>query len=155
MNISVTSIVWIALAASIVGIFLYERITGKSLFSVEVSISPIFKALKHMVAACSGVFPSPYFDKAAKVIEICVDATVEAENMWKDGQLMKEQRADYCQLIIAKALKESGIEVNEQLDSIIHGAISLVCMLMPHSGVAEEVAEVKKESQVLIEGELE
>ena len=130
---NVYGIGYLCIFACFVIVFLYERKTGNGLFVKYIKGKPILEALKLLVKACYGVFPSAHFDVAEKIVEACVDATVKAEEMWKSGEIDKEKRPEYCQAIIAKALEEAGIEVTDQIQNVIAGTIAIVCMLMPHS----------------------
>lgn len=127
-------------------IFVYEKTSGRGLFVKITNGRPVLEALKLLVKACAGVFPSAYFDKAVVILEACIDSTVTAEDMWKSGEIEKEARAGYCELLIASALKHAGIEVTEQVQDVITGAVAIVCMLMPHSGLSEEVATISEEA---------
>ena len=131
----------IVVAAFIVFIFIYERVTGNSIFGKIDAGRPILEALKLLIKACAGVFPSPYFDKAATILEICIKATVTAEDAWKMGTIPKAERNSYCQLLIARALKDMNIEITPQIQEVINGTVALICMLLPHSALAENKKE--------------
>ena len=138
---NIYQICYFVFAAIFIGIFIYEKVYNRPIFGKLIQGKPILEALKLLVKACAGVLPSSYFDKAAIILEACVNATVEAEELWKAGDIEKSARSEYCQLVIARMLKEAGVEVDEQVQQIITGCIAIVCMLMPHSGIAEEVKE--------------
>lgn len=125
----------------VAAIFIYERVTGKSIFGKIEAGRPVLEALKLLARACAGVFPSAYFDNAANILEICIKSTVTAEDMWKLGTLPKEERNSYCQLLIARALKDMNIEITDQIQEIIDGTVALVCMLLPHSALADTKKE--------------
>lgn len=144
---NIYSYIYLGIAIILAAIVLYEWKTGKVLFPKIEQGKPILEALKLLVKACSGVFPSEHFDIANVVMEAAVDATVAAEKLWKTGQIKKEERANYCQLIIASTLKQAGITVTDQVQEIIRGSIAVVCLLMPHSGIAEEVKELENEKK--------
>ena len=54
------------------------------------------------------------------------------------NELPKEERNAYAQTMIAAILYEAGIEVTEQVQQMIDGAIAVVCMLMPHEDKAAQ-----------------
>lgn len=137
--------IYLGIIAVLAAVIIYEHVTGRPIFTKIDAGKPILEALKLLVKACAGVFPSAYFDTASVVIEAAVDAAIAAEKLWKTGQIDKSERSNYCQLIIADALKQAGIVVTDQIQEIIRGSIAIVCMLMPHSGLAEDVREDKKE----------
>lgn len=143
---SIYSYVYLAITAVLIGIIIYENVTGKHVFAKVDMSKPILEALKLLAKACAGVFPSAYFDNAAVIMEAAVNATVAAEKLWKAGEIDKDKRSEYCQLVIASTLKEAGIEVTEQVQEIIRGTIAMVCMLMPHSGLAEDVKKNELEA---------
>lgn len=70
---------------------------------------------------------------ATKIIQAAIEGTVEAENLWKQGQLDKEKRNEYAQTYIETTLAKAGINLNEQAHLIVNGVITLVCYLLPHN----------------------
>lgn len=70
---------------------------------------------------------------ATKIVQAAIEGTVEAENLWKQGQLDKEKRNEYAQTYIETTLAKAGINLNEQAHLIINGVITLVCYLLPHN----------------------
>lgn len=70
---------------------------------------------------------------ATKIVQAAIEGTVEAENLWKQGQLDKEKRNEYAQTYIETALAKAGINLNEQAHLIVNGVITLVCYLLPHN----------------------
>ena len=70
---------------------------------------------------------------ATKIIQAAIEGTVEAENLWKQGQLDKEKRNEYAQTYIETTLAKAGIDLNEQAHLIVNGVITLVCYLLPHN----------------------
>lgn len=55
-----------------------------------------------------------------------------AEELWKMGQLPKDDRNAFAKKVARDTLESAGIEVTEQIQMIIDGIIEVVCMLMPH-----------------------
>lgn len=70
---------------------------------------------------------------ATKIVQAAIEGTVEAENLWKQGQLDKEKRNEYAQTYIETTLTKAGINLNEQARLIVNGVITLVCYLLPHN----------------------
>ena len=70
---------------------------------------------------------------ATKIVQAAIEGTVEAENLWKQGQLDKEKRNEYAQTYIETTLAKAGINLNEQAHLIVNGVITLVCYLLPHT----------------------
>lgn len=70
---------------------------------------------------------------ATKIVQAAIEGTVEAENLWKQGQLDKEKRNEYAQAYIETTLAKAGINLNEQAHLIVNGVITLVCYLLPHN----------------------
>lgn len=70
---------------------------------------------------------------ATKIVQAAIEGTVEAENLWKQGQLDKEKRNEYAQTYIETTLAKAGINLNEQAHLIVNGIITLVCYLLPHN----------------------
>ena len=75
---------------------------------------------------------------ATKIVQAAIEGTVEAENLWKQGQLDKEKRNEYAQTYIETTLAKAGIDLNEQAHLIVNGVITLVCYLLPHNTQPEE-----------------
>lgn len=70
---------------------------------------------------------------ATKIVQAAIEGAVEAENLWKQGQLDKEKRNEYAQTYIETTLAKAGINLNEQAHLIVNGVITLVCYLLPHN----------------------
>lgn len=70
---------------------------------------------------------------ATKIVQAAIEGTVEAENLWKQGQLDKEKRNEYAQTYIETTLAKAEINLNEQAHLIVNGVITLVCYLLPHN----------------------
>lgn len=70
---------------------------------------------------------------ATKIVQAAIEGTVEAENLWKQGQLDKEKRNEYAQTYIETTLAKAGIDLNEQAHLIVNGVITLICYLLPHN----------------------
>lgn len=94
----------------------------------------------------SNILPSPYFKTIVIVLEAAGEGTETAEELWKLGELPKDERNDYAKKIAADVLSKAGIEITEQIQMIINGSIEMVCMLMPH-GVVPYNQETRPERE--------
>lgn len=133
-----THICFLIMVIVYVLIFIYERVTGNSIFGKVKQNMPILESLKLLTKAVSGVYPSEYFENAYLVIEAAIHATTKAEELWKMGSISKDMRPKYCADLIADTLREVDIEVTDQIKQIIDGVVALTCMLMPHEEHKEE-----------------
>ena len=124
---------YLAFIAIYVIIFVFERITGKAIFARIVEIKPVMAAIRSMAEAVAGVYQSPKTDMAYTITNAAVEAAKKAEDLWKVGEIAKDQRAGYCRDLLIATLREQGISVDEQAEQIMTGAIALACMLMPHA----------------------
>ena len=137
-------ICFLLLAAAYVTIFLYEKVTGKAIFIKVKEALPIMQALRLLSSAVDGVYPSTYFDLANSVMDAAINATKKAEDLWKSGDINKEDRPEYCRFVLMDTLREAGIETTQQVEEIAQGAIALTCLLMPH-GVNPDAEEETSE----------
>lgn len=130
MNVyQICLLIWMAIY---VVIFVYERLTGRALFAKIRQVKPIMDALRTMSIAINGVSPSAPVEQLEKILTAAVEATTQAENLWRSGSLPKTERAPYCEAILTETLKEAGIEVTQQVHEVTRGAIALTCMMLPH-----------------------
>ena len=137
-------ICFLLLMIAYVIIFIFERMTGKGIFAKVKPFLPVADALRILVSAMDGVYPSEYFDRANIIMDAAINATKQAENLWRSGALPKDQRPGYCEAVLTESLKEAGIEVTEQVEEVTRGAIALTCMLLPH-GTDYPLPEVQEE----------
>jgi hypothetical protein len=93
---------------------------------------PVAVAIGATLKAVSGALPSEDLKKVVLVLEAACEGAETAEKLWLMGELPKEERNDYAQLLVADILKKSGITVTEQIQAIIDGGIEMMCLLMPH-----------------------
>lgn len=126
-------IIFLCIAAAVLAAYLIDRFTGRKLTLTIIQWRPTLIALTALCDAVAGVLPSSTFPLVSKVLRAASDATQQAEKLYLMGDLPKEERNDYAQLLIAGVLRDAGIDVTEQVQEIIDGCIAVVCMLMPHS----------------------
>lgn len=133
-------IIFLCIAAAVLAAYLIDRFTGRKLTLTIIQWRPTLIALTALCDAIAGVLPSSTFPLVSKVLRAASNATQQAEKLYLMGDLPKEERNDYAQLLIAGVLRDAGIDVTEQVQEIIDGCIAVVCMLMPH-GVEPIVSE--------------
>ena len=134
-------ICFLLLAACYALLFLFERFTGRAIFVKIKDKLPIAEAVRLLAVAIDGVYPSEYFDWATSVMDAAVNATKKAEDLWKSGEIPKEERGEYCKSVLMQTLEEAGVDTNQQTEEIAQGAIALTCMLLPHGTDAEVEGE--------------
>ena len=120
------------------GVLLIGIIVGLFLNKDYLKYSGICKTVLNAVKLLLGAAGQIGLDKnaveiATKTVQAAIEGTVEAENLWKQGQLDKEKRNEYAQTYIETTLAKAGINLNEQAHLIVNGVITLVCYLLPHN----------------------
>lgn len=120
------------------GVLLIGIIVALFLNKDYLKYSGICKTVLNAVKLLLGVAGQIGLDKnaveiATKIVQAAIEGTVEAENLWKQGQLDKEKRNEYAQTYIETTLAKAGIDLNEQAHLIVNGVITLVCYLLPHN----------------------
>lgn len=98
----------------------------------------VLNAVQLMLGAAGQMgLDSEVVDTASDIVQAAISGTVEAEKLWKEGQLQKDKRNEFAQQYIHATLEKAGIELNSQTQLIIDGAITLACYLLPHTTQAE------------------
>ena len=120
------------------GVLLIGIIVALFLNKDYLKYSGICKTVLNAVKLLLGAAGQSGLDKnaveiATKIVQAAIEGTVEAENLWKQGQLDKEKRNEYAQTYIETTLAKAGINLNEQAHLIVNGVITLVCYLLPHN----------------------
>ena len=120
------------------GVLLIGIIVALFLNNDYLKYSGICKTVLNAVKLLLGAAGQIGLDKnaveiATKIVQAAIEGTVEAENLWKQGQLDKEKRNEYAQTYIETTLAKAGINLNEQAHLIVNGVITLVCYLLPHN----------------------
>lgn len=106
------------------------------------AFSPVISALSTCIKAISGIMPNNVIMKTlAEVLSAAIVATTKAEELWLNSLLKKEERNFYAQNYIEVILNQAGIEITDNIKSIIDGAISFVCYLLPHGREPKETKE--------------
>ena len=137
---NIYQIIFLCTAAAVLTVYLVDRFTGRKLTLAIIQWRPALIALTALCNAIAAVLPSSYFPTVAAVLKAASDATQQAEKLYLMGELPKDERNDYAQLLIAGILRDAGIDVTDQVQEIIDGCIAVVCMLMPH-GIEPVVPE--------------
>lgn len=130
-------IVLLIVAAVFAVLYIVQRYTGISFMEKIIQWKPVTVAVGATVKAVAGALPSEDLKKVITVLEAACAAAEAAEELWLAGKLPKEERNEYAQLVVADVLREAGIEVTEQIQTIIDGGIEMMCILLPHGQVSE------------------
>lgn len=125
-------IVMLVLAGILGVIYIAQRMTGHHILETVIQWKPVLAAITALVKAVAGILPSPYFKTIVDVLEAAGEGAETAEELWKLGELPKDERNAKAKEIAAGILEKAGIEVTDRIRMIIDGAIEMVCMLMPH-----------------------
>lgn len=120
------------------GVLLIGIIVALFLNKDYLKYSGICKTVLNAVQLLLGAAGQVGLDKnaveiATKIVQAAIEGTVEAENLWKLGELDKDKRNEYAQNYIEKTLAKAGIDLNEQAHLVVNGVITLVCYLLPHN----------------------
>lgn len=118
-------------------LYFVQKFTGINFMEKVIQWKPVLVALSVLIKSMAAAIPSDQLKVAITVLEAAAKGTETAEELWKMGQLPKNERNEYAQVMIAEILKKAGIEVTPQIQMIINGGIEIVCILMPH-GVEPE-----------------
>lgn len=135
---STENIIFLSVIAALIIVFLVDKFTGHMLLKKILQWKPALAALTALAEAIANVLPSSEFAVAVTVLKAASRAAQEAERLYKLNELPKEERNAYAQTMIAAILCEAGIDVTEQVQQMIDGAIAVVCMLMPHEEKNEQ-----------------
>ena len=131
MDYNIGSFVLVSAALLIVIMACYAK--GKNYLQFSNLINPILTSLSAVLHAVGTVAKdNSALAIMSSVISGAIDAAGYAEKLWLDGEIDKEKRPQYAQEHIERMLAALSIEITPQIQSIIQGAISLTCYLMPH-----------------------
>ena len=104
-------VVLLVVAAGIAVLYFIQRFTGVNYIHMIVQWKPVQAAITALVKAVSNILPSPYFKTVVAVLEAAGEGAETAEELWKLGELPKEERNAYAKEIAAEVLTKAGIEV--------------------------------------------
>lgn len=138
---STSNVIFLIIIVVLVGVYILDRITGHEILHAFLQWKPALAALTALAKAIADVLPSSDFALAITVLEAASRATQQAEELYKLDKLPKEERNAFAQQMIAAILIEADIEVTEEVQKIIDGCITMICMLMPHNVIPIAKAE--------------
>lgn len=125
--------------AAVIGVlYIVQRFTGISFMEKIIQWKPVVAAMGAVLKAVAAALPSEDLKKVMTVLEAACKGAETAEELWIMGNLAKEERNEYAQLLVAGILRDAGITVTEQIQMIIDGGIEVMCLLMPHGVTPEE-----------------
>lgn len=141
-------VVLLVVSAIVAILYFIQRLTGVNYIQIIVQWKPVQAAITALVKAVENILPSPYFKTVVTVLEAAGKGAETAEELWKLGELSKDERNRFAKELAADVLSNAGIDVTPQIQMIIDGAIEIVCMLMPHGVVPDyETVDPQTESE--------
>jgi hypothetical protein len=87
--------------------------------------------IQNAVNTVSKVVPVPYIELIEKVFNLADVAIHNAEQLYKIGELQKDERKNEARDYVNNALKLVGVEVTPELQKVIDGAIQASVSLLP------------------------
>ena len=130
---SVQQIIGIVVAALVLIGLVVCFLLKKDYIKYSKYFSPIISAICQCVKVISGLWPNNELLKILSIVLFAaVQATKKAEELWLSCLLDKDKRNEYAQKYILDILNSYSIEIDENIQKIIDGAISFVCYLLPH-----------------------
>lgn len=136
---NVYQIVFISIIAVILVLFSIDVFTKHAIVRRLFQWKPVLAAATALANAVASVVPSSKFAIAATVLSAASDATQRAEKLYIDALIDKEDRNQYAKDMIKAVLDEAKIEMTPQIQEVIDGCIAVVCMLMPHDVIVNEM----------------
>lgn len=134
-----SSIILLVIAGISLVLFCVSKIWGINLMSYILQAKPVLSTIISIISAVSNLLPSKYLKIALTVAQAAAKGAVAAEELWKIGELPKEERNAYAKTWAENTLTEANIEVTEQMKIIISGVIEVACILLPH--ISQKVEE--------------
>ena len=137
MDFTTGSFVFVGAALLIVILACYAK--GKDYLQFHSLINPILTSLAAVLHAVGAVAKdNTSLAIMSSVISGAIDAAGYAEELWLKGEIDKAARPQFAQEHIERMLTALGIEITENIQTIIQGSIALTCYLMPHHNDKEE-----------------
>lgn len=138
MDFTTGSFVLVGAALLIIILACYAK--GKDYLQFHNLINPVLTSLAAVLQAVGAVAKdNSTLAIMSSVISGAIDAAGYAEQLWLKGEIDKEARPQYAQEHIERMLTALGIEITDNIQTIIQGSIALTCYLMPHHNNTEEV----------------
>lgn len=117
-------------------------VLGKDYLKYSNVFSPLVRVVAQVIRGISGISPSnSTLKQLTIVLDAAIEATGQAEQLWLDGILEKDERAAHADNYICDVLTEAGIEITSALETMIDGAIAFVCYLLPHHSDEDDEPE--------------
>lgn len=137
MDINIGSFILTGAVLLVIIIACYAK--GKDYLQFHNLINPILTSLAAVLHAVGAVAKdNTALSIMSSVISGAIDAAGYAEELWLKGEIDKEARPQHAQEHIERMLIALGIEITENIQTIIQGSIALTCYLMPHHSNKEE-----------------
>lgn len=136
---NVYEIIFVSIIAVLFAVFLIDIFTKHAITRKIFQWKPALAAATALASAVAKVLPSSKFAIVATVLQAASDATQRAEALYIDAMLGKEDRNAYAKELIKIALDNAHIEMTPQIQEVVDGCIAVVCMLMPHDVVVNEM----------------
>lgn len=135
-------IILLVVGAILLGLMVFAYFKKKDYIKYSRLITPVFNALNGVLKAVGNIFPgSKVIADIAAVISAGIEAAGYAENLWLQGEIDKAMRPQYAQQYIQILLEKAGIEITDNVNTIVAGAIAITCYLMPHYAEKNEEEE--------------
>lgn len=126
-------IVLLIVGAILLGLMGFAYFKKKNYIKYSRLVTPVFNALNGVLKAVGNIFPgNKVIADIAAVISAGIEAAGYAENLWLQGEIDKTMRPQYAQQYIQILLEKAGIEITDNVNTIVAGAIAITCYLMPH-----------------------
>lgn len=125
-----------AILLVLIAIFFFKK---KDYFKYSNAVRPILKIILDVLKGVGGLLPNnAIINTIIQVISVAVEAAGYAEKLWLEGCIDKTARPECAREYIENILKAASIEITENIQAIINGAIAITCYLMPHHENKEE-----------------
>ena len=126
-------IVLLIVGAILLGLMGFAYFKKKDYIKYSRLVTPVFNALNGVLKAVGNIFPgNKVIADIVTVISAGIEAAGYAENLWLQGEIDKTMRPQYAQQYIQILLEKAGIEITDNVNTIVAGAIAITCHLMPH-----------------------
>ena len=119
-----------AILLIIIAIFFFKK---KDYFKYSSAVKPILTLVLNVLKSVGGLMPNnSIINTMVQVISAAVSAAGHAEKLWLEGCIDKTARPECAENYIKSILEDAGIEITDNIQTIINGTIAITCYLMPH-----------------------
>lgn len=101
--------------------------------------SPILGAVYNVLTVTYNLFPTEAWKTATLVLKATIEGVAQAEKLWKTGELDKEERTVAANSYIMLMLSTANITITPTIQTIIDGAIKVICAIMPHADPQKQI----------------